>query len=97
MISVKIFKFYPVFLLISTFRKDSYTHFELVQVSIKPLSKLGVDATMYIGLRDHRLKSYKDSILAMVQSNVYNFLIYFDYCPIYLVNLQISNFQILWI
>ena len=44
-----------------------YIHFKFVQVAIKPLTKLGIDTPVFLVLRDARLKTYKDSLLVMVQ------------------------------
>ena len=64
-----------------------YIYFGLVQVAVKPSTKLGIDTSVFLALRDDRLKTYKDSLLAMVQSNVCNGPIYFNCCPNYLVDL----------
>jgi len=64
-----------------------YIYFGLVQVAVKPSTKLGIDTSVFLALRDDRLKTYKDSLLAMVQSNVCNGLIYFNCCPNYSVDL----------
>ena len=55
-----------------------YIHFGLIQVAIKPLVCMGLDAPIYLALRDKRLKKYKSSLLAIIQTNVYNGPIYFN-------------------
>ena len=50
--------------------KYRFMHTGLVQVAIKPLLRTGVNAPIYIALRDKRLCHYKSSLLAMIQTNV---------------------------
>ncbi|KAI5663844.1 hypothetical protein M9H77_23167 [Catharanthus roseus] len=64
-----------------------YIHFGLIQVAVKPLVHLGVDAPIYLALRDKRLKRYKSSLLAMIQTNICNGPIYFNCAPNYSVSL----------
>ena len=45
-------------------------HIGLVQVAVKPLLRTGVNAPIYLALRDKRLRHYKSSLLAMIQTNV---------------------------
>jgi len=45
-----------------------YIHFRLVQVVVRPLTKLGIYAPVFLALRDNRLITYQDSLLVMVQS-----------------------------
>ena len=63
-----------------------YIHFGLVQV-VKPLTKLGIDTPVFLTLRNDRLKTYEDSLLAMVQSNVCNGPVYFICCLNYSIDL----------
>ena len=43
--------------------KYRFMHMGLVQVAIKPLLRTGVNAPIYIALRDKRLRHYKSSLL----------------------------------
>jgi len=47
-----------------------FMHVGLVQVAVKPLLKTGVNAPIYLALRDKRLRHYKSSLLAVIQINV---------------------------
>ena len=47
-----------------------FMHLGLVQVAIKPSLKTGVNAPIYLALRDKRLRHYKSSLLAVIQTNV---------------------------
>lgn len=64
-----------------------YIHFGMVQVAVKPLVHLGVDAPIYLALRDKRLKRYKTSLIAMIQTNVCNGPIYFNCSPNFSIDL----------
>ncbi|KAI5677859.1 hypothetical protein M9H77_08809 [Catharanthus roseus] len=64
-----------------------YIHYGLIQVAVKPLVHIGVDARIYLALRDKRLKRYKPSLLAMIQTNICNGPIYFNCAPNYSVSL----------
>ena len=52
--------------------KDKYhfIHIGLVQVAITPLLKKGINAPIYMALRDNRLRKYKSSLLAVIQTNI---------------------------
>jgi len=41
-------------------------HIGLEQVAMKPLLKKGIIASIYIALRDKRLRNYKSSLLAVI-------------------------------
>ena len=43
-----------------------FMHIGLVQVAIKPLLKKGINAPIYMALRDKRLRKYKSSLLAVI-------------------------------
>jgi len=47
-----------------------FMHVGLVQVAIKPSLKTGLNAPIYLALRDKRLRHYKSSLLAVIQTNV---------------------------
>ena len=62
-------------------------HIGLVQVAVKPLLKTGVNAPIYLALRDKRLRHYKASLLAMIQTNVCKGPIFFNCYPNFMVDL----------
>ena len=62
-------------------------HIGLVQVAIKPLVKGGVDAPIYMALRDKRLKKYKTFLLTMIQKNICNGPVFFNCYPDFSVDL----------
>ena len=64
-----------------------YIHYGLIQVAVKPLAHTGIDIPIYMALRDKRLKRYKSSILAMIQTNICNGPIYFNCMPNFSVSL----------
>jgi hypothetical protein len=44
----------------------SFIHFGLVQVAVKPLTRQGLNTSVFLGLRDSRFKIYQDALLGMV-------------------------------
>jgi len=64
-----------------------FMHVCLVQVTIKPLLKTGVNAPIYLALRDKRLRHYKSSLLAIIQTNVCQGPIFFNCYPNFMVDL----------
>ena len=59
----------------------------MVQLAIKPLLKKGVNAPTYMALRDKRLRKYKSSLLAVIQTNIRKGPILFNYYPDFMVDL----------
>jgi len=55
-----------------------FMHVGLVQVAINPLLKTGVNAPIYLALRDKRLRHYKSSLFAVIQTNVCKGHIFFN-------------------
>jgi len=47
-----------------------FMHIDLVQVAVEPLLKKSVNAPIFLVLRDKRLKKYRSSLLAVIQTNV---------------------------
>jgi hypothetical protein len=58
-----------------------YLHVGAVQVAVKPLTQLGVDASILMCLRDARFIKFRTSILGMVHTSLYNGPVYFDIFP----------------
>ena len=58
--------------------KYRFMHIGLVQVVVKPLLRNGVNAPIYLALRDKRLRHYKSSSLAVIQTNVCKGPIFFN-------------------
>ena len=65
----------------------SFIHFGLVQVAVKPLTKQGLNISVFLGLRDGRFKIYQDALLGMVESSLYKCPIYFNCYPNFAVSL----------
>ena len=66
----------------------SFIHFGLVQVAVKPLTRQGLNTSVFLGLRDGRFKIYQDGLLGMVESSLYKGPIYFDCYPNFAVSLK---------
>lgn len=56
-------------------------YFGLLQIAVEPLVHEGVNFLIYLALCDKRLKRYKTSLLAMIQTNICNVPIFFNCCP----------------
>jgi len=64
-----------------------FMHIDLVQVTVKRLLKKGVNTPICIALRDKRLKKYKLSLLAVIQTNVCKGPIFFNCYPDFTIDL----------
>jgi hypothetical protein len=60
-------------------KKYKFLHIGSVQVAVKPLTRLGIDASVLLCLRDARFLHFKPSILGMIQSSVYADPVHFDF------------------
>jgi hypothetical protein len=56
-------------------------HIGYVQVAVKPLTRLGINASVLLCLRDARFMEFHTSILGMMQSSQFNGPIHFDTFP----------------
>jgi hypothetical protein len=63
---------------ISRSKGFKFLHIGSVQVAVKPLTRLGIDASVLLCLRDARFNKFKTSILGMIQSSLYAGLVHFD-------------------
>ena len=61
-------------------------HIGSVQVAVKPLTRLNINASVLLWLRDAKFLNFRISILGMIQSSLFNGPIHFDVFP----NLTIS-------
>jgi hypothetical protein len=66
----------------------AFIHIGLVQVAVKPLTRQGLNTSVFLGLRDGRFTVYQDALLGMVESSLYNGPIYFDCYPNFSVSLK---------
>jgi hypothetical protein len=80
------------FLEASKAKKYKFLHIGSVQVDVKPLTRLGIDASILLCLCDARFLQFKTSILGMIQSSVYTGPIHFDVFPNLTVSLDDVNF-----
>ena len=72
-------------------KKFSYLHIGMVQVAIKPLTRKGINASVFMCLRDTRFKNFQDSILGMITVSLYDGSIYFNCYPNLTLALDDSN------
>ncbi|KAG7954930.1 hypothetical protein I3843_11G046100 [Carya illinoinensis] len=55
-----------------------FLHIGSVQIAVKPLTRLGINASILLCLRDARHNQFETSILGMIQSSLFNGPVYFD-------------------
>ncbi|KAM7462318.1 hypothetical protein LguiA_030439 [Lonicera macranthoides] len=67
--------------------KYKYIHFGLIQVAIKPLTSLGLNASLLIDLRDCRHNKFLDSLLGMIQTSLCDGPVYFNCFPNFSVSM----------
>lgn len=68
-----------------------FLHIGLIQVAIKPMFRLGIDAPVLLILRDARHTNFNNSLLAMAESNISNGPIYFNCYPNFTIGLFDPN------
>ena len=56
-------------------------HIGLVQVTVKPLTRKGINASMLLCLRDAKYKDFHISFLGMITSSLFDGLVYFNCYP----------------
>lgn len=66
--------------------KYEFMHIGLIQVVVKPLVRKGLDTAMLLYLKDSRLTYFQDSLLGIVETSLYERLIYFNYYTDLIVN-----------
>ena len=59
-------------------KKCRYTHFGATQVALQPLTTSGLDCPVFTTFRGNRLRRHKDSLLAMIRTNILDGPIYFN-------------------
>ena len=69
-------------------KKRRYTRFGVTQVALEPLTTSGLDCPIFSAFRDNRLRRHKDSLLAMIRTNILDGPTYFNCCPNYSVDLN---------
>ena len=69
-------------------KKRRYTRFGVTQVALEPLTTSGLHCPLFNSFRNNRLRRHKDSLLAMIRTNILDGPIYFKCCPNYSVDLN---------
>ncbi|CAL8174669.1 unnamed protein product [Prunus armeniaca] len=67
---------------------NNFLHIGLVQVAVKPLTRLGLKASIFLGLRDARFTEFSDSCLGVIESSLCNGPVHFDCYPDFTVSLS---------
>ena len=63
-------------------------HIGLVQVTVKPLAKLGLKAAILLSLRDARFNDFQDGVLGIIESSLCHGPVHFDCYPYFTVSLS---------
>ena len=71
-------------------KKDHYNfiHFGMIQVAAKPLTRLGLNTSIVMCLRDNRHLDYRDSIIGAVQAGLNDGPAYFQCFPNFTIRLR---------
>ena len=70
-------------------KKDyNFIHFGMIQVAAKPLTRVGLNTSIVMCLRDDRHLDYWDSIIGAVQARLNDGLVYFQCYPNFTVRLR---------
>ncbi|PIN19886.1 hypothetical protein CDL12_07433 [Handroanthus impetiginosus] len=72
-------------------QKYKYLHLGMTQVGLKPLTRLGLNASALIIVRDRRHNQFEDSLLGIVESSLCEEPIYFKCFPNFTVSLTDPN------
>jgi len=67
--------------------KFRFMHIGLVQVAVKPFIRKGINAPIYMALREKRSKKYKSSLLVIINTNIHNKPNFFNCYPDFCVDL----------
>ncbi|GAV61570.1 LOW QUALITY PROTEIN: MP domain-containing protein, partial [Cephalotus follicularis] len=68
-----------------------YIHFVLVQVTIKPLTRQGLNTSILACLRDDRHLNFDDSLIGAIETSLCNGPVYFDGYPDLTISLTDKN------
>ncbi|GAV92107.1 LOW QUALITY PROTEIN: MP domain-containing protein, partial [Cephalotus follicularis] len=68
-----------------------YIHFALVQVTIKPLTRQGLNTSILASLRDARHLNFDDSLIGAIETSLCNGPVYFDGYPDLTISLTDKN------
>lgn len=67
---------------------NNFLHIGLVRVAVKPLTRLGLQASILLCLCDARFTEFNDSVLGMIESSLCNCPVHFDCYPDFNVSLN---------
>ncbi|KAL5131473.1 polyprotein [Glycine soja] len=87
----KNFIYFQKFSIYEHCRKYKYLHIGCVQVTIKPLIDMGIDAAVLMCLRDIRHNKFEDSLIGTVETSLEQGPIYFNCYPNKTVSLMDKN------
>ncbi|GAV83838.1 MP domain-containing protein, partial [Cephalotus follicularis] len=68
-----------------------YIHFALVQVTIKPLTRQGLNTSILACLQDAKHLNFDNSLIGAIETSLYNGPVYFNGCPDLTISLTDKN------
>lgn len=71
---------------LDAFKDYNFIHIGLIQVALKPLTLLGLNASIMAYVRDGRCNNFKQSLAALIETSLCHGPVYFDVAP----NLSLS-------
>jgi hypothetical protein len=66
---------------LKSYKNYNYIHIGLIQVAFKPLTLLGLNASLMAYVRDGRSKDFKSSLAALIETSLCHRPVYFDIFP----------------
>ena len=69
-------------------RDYNFIHFGMIQVTAKPLKRIGLNTSIVMCLRDNRHLDYRDSIIGVVQAGLNYGPVYFQCYPNFTIRLR---------
>ncbi|PIM98952.1 hypothetical protein CDL12_28556 [Handroanthus impetiginosus] len=72
-------------------QKYKYLHLGMIQIGLKPLTRLGLNTSALILVRDKRHNQFEDSLLGIVESTLCDGPVYFKCFPNFTVSLTDAN------
>ncbi|XLS81341.1 hypothetical protein HN51_047172 [Arachis hypogaea] len=66
----------------------NFIHIALIQVAVKPNFRIEINVPILLTLRDTRFQNFNDSLLGILESNCHDGPVFFNYYPIYAMNLK---------
>jgi hypothetical protein len=76
---------------LKSFKNYIFIHIGLIQVAFKPLTLLGLNASLMAYVKDGRSKDFKSSLVALIETSLCHGPVYFDIFPNITLSLTNKN------